>query len=370
MIRFLFSLILLLTVSTFSLAQKINGQWKGEFIDNSSKFGNWGGDKCEYVLELESNGGIVTGVSYTYFTNGEKKYYTICKLKGSFNKAKKYIEVTEYERIKTNVPVEVSNCFQVHKLTYFKQTGGDESLEGNWIPAPNQKANCGYGLTTLTRRSLKNTIPGFKSSSPKVSNSYSRVNVPKNNSTNAAPKKTNPIVSNPKISENSKNITAKVSPPVSNKSKTPEITLPGTTPESQKSETVNIKPQTPSIITPRGRYEKRSNDILSTIQLENDKVRVDLYDNGEIDGDSISVFLNGKLLMSNKRLTAQPLTIQLEKEELKEINELVMYADNLGTIPPNTALMVVTDGKKRYEVRITSDLTKSGTIRFIKKLED
>jgi hypothetical protein len=44
-----------------------------------------------------------------------------------------------------------------------------------------------------------------------------------------------------------------------------------------------------------------------------------------------------------------------------------MYADNLGSIPPNTALMVVTDGNKRYEVRITSDLQKSGTIRFIRK---
>jgi len=49
------------------------------------------------------------------------------------------------------------------------------------------------------------------------------------------------------------------------------------------------------------------------------------------------------------------------------MNELVMYAENLGTIPPNTALMVVTDGTKRYEVRITSDLKKSGAIHFIHK---
>jgi hypothetical protein len=44
-----------------------------------------------------------------------------------------------------------------------------------------------------------------------------------------------------------------------------------------------------------------------------------------------------------------------------------MYADNLGSIPPNTALMVITDGEKRYEVRISSDLKKSGTIRFVHK---
>ena len=44
-----------------------------------------------------------------------------------------------------------------------------------------------------------------------------------------------------------------------------------------------------------------------------------------------------------------------------------MYAENLGSIPPNTALMVVTDGDNRYEVRISSDLQKSGVIRFIHK---
>ena len=44
-----------------------------------------------------------------------------------------------------------------------------------------------------------------------------------------------------------------------------------------------------------------------------------------------------------------------------------MYAENLGAIPPNTALMIVTDGDKRYEVRITSDTEKSGTIIFTHK---
>jgi hypothetical protein len=41
-----------------------------------------------------------------------------------------------------------------------------------------------------------------------------------------------------------------------------------------------------------------------------------------------------------------------------------MYADNLGAIPPNTALMIVTDGTKRYEVRIESDTEKSGSVVF------
>src|ERR1700749_3392841 len=107
------------------------------------------------MLELETKGNIVSGYSYTYFTDGEKRYYTICKLKGTINKASHSVEVREYERTKTNVPQNIRNCFQVHRLTFFKQ-GDDQTLEGSWTPAPNQEGDCGYGTTLLARRVLKN----------------------------------------------------------------------------------------------------------------------------------------------------------------------------------------------------------------------
>ena len=122
----------------FVSAQNFKGQWKGSFIDRSSTYTGWGGDKCDYVLELEVSDKIVTGYSYTYFTQGGRKYYTICTLKGTVNKAQKYIEVKEIVRTKTNVPDHIHNCLQIHKLTYYKQ-GDTESLEGSWVPAPDQE---------------------------------------------------------------------------------------------------------------------------------------------------------------------------------------------------------------------------------------
>src|SRR5690606_24720182 len=104
-----------------------------------------------------------------------------------------------------------------------------------------------------------------------------------------------------------------------------------------------------------------------TLTVENDIIRVMLYDNGEIDGDSISLFYNKKLIVNHQLLTDKALTIELPVPADNLINELVMYAENLGKYPPNTALMVITDGKNRFEVRITSDLEKSGTIRFVRK---
>ena len=119
--------------------------------------------------------------------------------------------------------------------------------------------------------------------------------------------------------------------------------------------------------TPDAVYKKRNSELIKTIEIDNASFTVDLYDNGEIDGDSVSLFFNGNLLLSHKRLSDKALRLKLEVDKDKELNELIMYAENLGTIPPNTALMVVNDGDNRYEVRISSDLQKSGVIRFMHK---
>ena len=157
-----FSLLIFLTAP----AQNFTGQWKGEFTDKSTSFSGFGGDQCDYVLELECKGNKVTGSSYTYFSDAGKKYYTICKLEGTIKPKQKFIEVKEIERTKTNVPVNIRNCFQVHKLTYFKH-GDSTILEGDWIPAPNQQGDCGFGTTFLSRRELKKSYPNFNSTASK-----------------------------------------------------------------------------------------------------------------------------------------------------------------------------------------------------------
>ena len=89
-----------------------------------------------------------------------------------------------------------------------------------------------------------------------------------------------------------------------------------------------------------------------------------MYDNGQIDGDTISLYFNGKLMVSRQRLSTEPIHLNITIDPTRADNELVMYAENLGSIPPNTALMVVTVGDKRYEVNISSSEQTSGTVRF------
>lgn len=114
-------------------------------------------------------------------------------------------------------------------------------------------------------------------------------------------------------------------------------------------------------------YKERENVFVQEIEVESDSVEVDFYDNGEIDGDSISVFYNDQLLAFNRRLSSRSIHFKLGIDSTREYNTLSMFADNLGSIPPNTALMIVTDGKQKYEVRLASSLDKNGSIRLRRK---
>jgi zinc protease len=119
----------------------------------------------------------------------------------------------------------------------------------------------------------------------------------------------------------------------------------------------------PEAITPPNTIASRKVNVQQTIEISKPEFQVDLYDNGDIDGDSVTVYFNGQMVIGKQKLTDKPITIKL-KANPNLANELVMYANNLGTIPPNTALMKVTAGDKTYEVRLESDTDKSGAVVF------
>jgi hypothetical protein len=114
-------------------------------------------------------------------------------------------------------------------------------------------------------------------------------------------------------------------------------------------------------------YKEREKEVAKEIIVEGDSVRVDFYDNGDIDGDSISVFYNDQLLTFNRLLSTRAIHFDIKLDTTKEVNEITMFADNLGRIPPNTALMLLYDGKQRHEVRLSSNLQKNATVRLRRK---
>nr|MBA2762715.1 hypothetical protein [Segetibacter sp.] len=103
-------------------------------------------------------------------------------------------------------------------------------------------------------------------------------------------------------------------------------------------------------------------ELVKTITTSAKEIKIDLYDNGEIDGDTISVYDNNKLIISKKGLTDKAITFTIKSDENVSTHEFVMVAENLGSIPPNTALMVITAGAKRYELFVTSTEQKNAVV--------
>ena len=114
------------------------------------------------------------------------------------------------------------------------------------------------------------------------------------------------------------------------------------------------------------KFEARKNTYSRILDVEGDSIRVSFYDNGDIDGDSISVFLNKAPVLVKHVLNERALNLYLALDSTLEINEVGMLAENLGRIPPNTALMVITDGINRYEMYLSSSLTQNASVRLRK----
>ena len=125
-----------------------------------------------------------------------------------------------------------------------------------------------------------------------------------------------------------------------------------------KDQLVDKKIITPDVL------KTRENALARTITVNTDEVSIKLYDNGEIDGDSISVFVDKKLMLSHKGLSTVPITLTLKFDANNDEHEVVMVAENLGRIPPNTSLMIINAGDKRYQVQITSTEQKNALVRF------
>ena len=119
-----------------------------------------------------------------------------------------------------------------------------------------------------------------------------------------------------------------------------------------------IFPSAPQIL------RTRENTLVRRIETETSEIKIDLYDNGEIDGDTISIYHNNTLIKSHMRLTQKPITITVDVNPSQPHHEIIMVAENLGSIPPNTSVMIITTASNRYQVFISSSEQKNAKIVF------
>ena len=342
--------------------QDLTGIWRGWFTTEDGE--NY---KCEIQI-TQNKSKSIGGISYSYL---DTRFYGKAALSGLFNKNTKSVIIQEIKTVDVKMSLGSVACIMKYMMNYSK-SGREEFLEGSFTSKyeksdlMHQRGDPAGGGTVYLRKVPTSDfyIEPFLRSKPQVK----QQNTPKGNSTKTQTKKLQP---KPQIKPQNKPIATNKTqihkPPVTRNHTTVKTQVINQPKDTIKRNTVPVivdKPRTIQTITIPAITRSRENMLVKTLTVTNENITVRLYDNGEVDGDSISVYLDGKPIVSNKGLSTQPITVHLKLDESNPDHVLVMVAENMGRIPPNTSLMIVQDGDKRYEVNITSTEQKNAMVRF------
>jgi hypothetical protein len=345
-------LIALLPLNGF--AQNLTGIWRGWFVTE-------GGEQYKYELQIEqTKTNRISGVSYSYL---DTRFYGKAMLTGNYVKKNLSALVQEIKTVEVKMSGGSVACIMKCLFTYSK-SGKEEFLEGDFTSSYEKAdplfgikrgGNCGGGKVYLRKVITSDFyVEPFLRNKPQFKNS----NPPRTSTTQTKPQNT----------PGTTNKTPITKPPVTKNQTTPktQVTIQPK-PDTIRRNTTPVvidKPKEIPVINIPATTRSRENELVKTLTVTNESISVRLYDNGEIDGDTISVYLDGRPIISNKGLSTQPITVNLKMDEDNPDHVLVMVAENLGRIPPNTSLMVVQDGDKRYTVSITSTEQKNAMVRF------
>jgi hypothetical protein len=101
---------------------------------------------------------------------------------------------------------------------------------------------------------------------------------------------------------------------------------------------------------------------ITEITVTQPDLQIQLMDYMKVDNDTVSIYLNRNLLTRNLRIEKRPALISFKLDTRIELHELLLYAENLGQVPPNTSEMILIDGEKRHRVMIVSDKEKTAAV--------
>jgi hypothetical protein len=372
-------------------AQDLTGIWRGHFRSNDGfdrLAGNYD-DRYKMEVQIAQTRNHFEAITYSYKNT---EFYGKAEASGSLNVETKKVLLKEGKLLEVRFAtggVCIMTCFM-----QYSKLGDDEYLQGTYYSTSvsDSTSGCGKGSIFLHRvassdfhkepfleKKEKELMSRKKTTTPV--NPPVPVPVKPENKSLAGTAKTPAKTTTPKSS------TAKVNKPktTSPKSANPNTTIahkqtrpaavtqhlavqnPATQTEPQTHQngdsSIKIKQPEAPVIIPNV-LRTRTNSLLNTITVSHNNIEIRIYDDGAIDNDTVSVYYDNKLIISNARLTDQPITYHLTVEPSDHPHQLVMVAENLGDIPPNTSLLVVVDGEKKYEERIISTEQKNVVIDF------
>ena len=331
--HFLFAFFLFVAGFSSVQAQMITGVWKGKI------------NKQKVEVKIIQNGDNLTGTSYYYESPTKYRRYSI---KGYFDAGTNEAVWWDDELIEESASGPRGKVPLLSRADFNCPGDGKMMLDGNASKVENENQKAGdVHLDKTTTSSfadewdfvIENYITG--ANNPEVIDSIGNLTTLKKPEAEQTEPFKNPL-GNGIVPEEP---TQKADPPKA-------INTP---PVADKPQTIEQK------------FVTRKKVFATEIPVTGDSIELRFYDNAQIDGDSISLFLNDKLIFEHIRLTEKAYSIKLPATDLSASNELIMVAENLGSIPPNTSYMVALVEERRYEARLESTEGSSAMIRLVKK---
>ncbi len=367
---------------TPAFAQNMTGIWRGHFRQSiSGRFADSLSieDRYKFETQILQDEKSFNGVTYSYKTT---VFYGKASCYGSINTKSKKVLLEENKLLEVK-SLGGGACLMTCFLQYSK-VGNEEFLEGTYTSiSTRDSTNCGHGTVFL--RKVENSDfykETFLDKPEKRNPPLARVP--------DRPKK--PLSSEKKstVPKERPKTTERKEPPIAKKSELPSKPL-ATKPAPKKRPAKPTVPKPPrDLSNPRNNnlakipedslskmlgkkspaidiprvLTARKNELVRTITTSSGRISLKIYDNGTVDNDTVSVYLDNKLLISKQRLTEKAIELTLNLDKKITQHQLVMVAENLGEIPPNTSLMIVDTGTQQYEVRITSTEQQNAMVVF------
>ena len=366
-------------------AQQLEGKWKGYFSPNNSPFGKI------YNYEMDITQGPQGQLTVSTYTKLSSDFSAFAYASGNWDKTTQLVHIEEQGFLDLTIQENHTPCLMNNFLIY-KNIRGHEIIEGTYT-SYNKKTgkDCGGGKIYLEKElPIQKLIASEKAASQKNVKEQSaqkskeaigrnivetktinvRLAPPKLNTPKPINTVNSTIVSSTK-SGNSKPVIGKNNT-VSNTKTNPEninTAIQNAQINSVKDEPVMEESflNEPEDIETEIRIKQgngfqtvpwalvaRENKLAKKITTSSKQFSIDLYDNGTIDNDTIIVYDNKKLLVSKKRLSYKAIHLEFNLSEVMNEHEIIIVAHNMGTVPPNTALLVLKDGDRRQELFITS----------------
>ncbi|MEK6153683.1 hypothetical protein WIW50_10510 [Flavobacteriaceae bacterium 3-367] len=124
----------------------------------------------------------------------------------------------------------------------------------------------------------------------------------------------------------------------------------------RKQEVKTVRKEAAPAPTPlRNTFNGRKISYVKELVVDSPKIRINLWDHGRKDDDIVSIYLNGEAIVSEYYLTYHKKTFELDLDTA-QVNDLFLYAHNLGRFPPNTVSIEILDGKTSENIVLNSDL--------------